>query len=227
MDNKRNDRVNLDKLNNDFSGKLKRKKRKKRIIIAAIIIMIVIVVYLIWRMSGIDADDNNNAQTQNNSTTQEEQLESDVLVDIEKETEEDNNSDVETEIETDTDLSESLLSDEEMAHWRDKTIEVDGETIYIELNTTIEVVDGNKAFIRLINPIFSSHNIKVHIYTDNEAEDTLYMSQMIAPGTVLEAVVLEKELTEDSYPAVVEYTIFDSDDNELGTYPVDVEFVLD
>lgn len=122
--------------------------------------------------------------------------------------------------------NQSVLSDEEQQKWFSQEIDLEGKEVYIELNSRIYLED-NKAYIRLINPIYSIYYYKISIYP-REAEDTiLYQSEMLAPGTILEAVVLQKELSESEYEAVVEYKIYDSEGNELGRHPVNVEFTTD
>jgi len=118
-------------------------------------------------------------------------------------------------------FNESILSEEENEKWA--TTDLDGEKIYIVLNTKI-YLDGSRAYIRLINPIYSTYFYNITICPEGEEDTILYQSEKIAPGTILEAVTLTTEPTEEQYSAIVKYQVYDGEGNELGTHPVNVEF---
>lgn len=122
--------------------------------------------------------------------------------------------------------SHNVLTEEEQQKWISQEIDLDGKEVYIQLNCKIYLV-GTKAYISLINPIYSIYYYTITIYP-REAKDTiLYQSEMLSPGTILEAIVLQRELSESEYEAVVEYKIYDLEGNELGLHSVNVEFTTD
>lgn len=118
----------------------------------------------------------------------------------------------------------SILSEAEQEKWT--AADLDEENIFVILNTKI-YLDGNKAYIRLINPIYGTYYYSITIYPETEEDTILYQSEKIAPGTILEAAMLTAEPTEAQYAAVVKYQVYDEEGNELGTHPVQVEFTTD
>lgn len=117
---------------------------------------------------------------------------------------------------------ESTLTKEEQEQWSSQ--QADAEAVPIELNTRIEV-QGERAAIRLLNPVYSVYPIKVRILKEKD-EQVLYESERLAPGTVLETVPLkgfEKEKEEET-DAVVEYTIYEAEEVK-GSYQVPVKLI--
>ncbi|MFV0362499.1 MAG: hypothetical protein ACK5LL_05340 [Suipraeoptans sp.] len=239
MNGEKKKAASFDELNDEFSTNVKNKKRKKkkRRVILVLFLIAAIVGAAIWGvntfyfeegnsllaqiMRGIDEyNDDIEEDISEDSTsedpiddTEENIVEEDIIEDI---VEEDNTEDINSG-------TDSILTEEEMKEWLDKEVDINGETVYIELNDKIEVVN-QRAFIRLINPIFSSHSFVINLYADYEKAEYIYTSQMISPGTILEAIMLDRELSEDELSAVVEYVVYDNEGNELGSYPINVEF---
>lgn len=120
--------------------------------------------------------------------------------------------------------NESILSEEEQERWA--STDLDGEKIYVVLNTKINL-DGSNAYIRLINPIYCTYYYSITIYPEGEEDTILYQAEKVAPGTILEAVRLSSEPSEEQYYAVVKYQIYDEEGNEVGIHTVSVEFITD
>ncbi len=114
----------------------------------------------------------------------------------------------------------SILTQEEQQEWREK--EKDPSRVFIQLNQKVEITDMQNVYLRLINPPYSAFTIQVRVYTDDHPDQTLYESDRVAPGTVLEYVPFSGELEAGSHPAKVEYTVYDEDGNELGIHEVDI-----
>lgn len=114
----------------------------------------------------------------------------------------------------------SILTEEEQQEWREK--EKDPSRVFIQLNQRIEITDMQNVYLRLINPPYSAFTIQVRVYPEDNAEQILYESDRVAPGTVLEYVSFSGELEAGSHPAKVEYTVYDEDGNELGIHEVDI-----
>lgn len=118
--------------------------------------------------------------------------------------------------------AKSLLTKDEQEQWVSQAAEE--EIIPIELNTRIEV-QGDRALIRLLNPVYSAYPIKVRILKE-EGEQVLYESERLAPGTVLESVPLIGlgEGKEEEFDADVEYTVYE-DQVVKGSYLVPVKLI--
>lgn len=247
MDNKEKKKVSLDELNVAFEDNVKNKKsRKKRWI--AVLVVIIIAAGIGGAVWGVNAYNSSKDSDKKEPEVVEKELaepEEETVVE-DKNSDEDLDSEKDMDAEEDTELEdnvdemaddgndlastgtiavgESALTEEEMQEWKSKEVDVNGETVYIELNSEVELI-GQHAFIRLINPIFSSHNFMIHMYVDNEEAMTLYRSEMVLPGTVLEAVMLDWEPTDEDLNVIVEYIVYDIDGNELGTYPVEAKLI--
>ena len=193
----------LEDLNQQFSRNIKKKKKRKKEIpgiwmVILLVVVVLIVVLVMWKVSsGAQSDNGNTADSAAKTVTSE--------------------KDAET-------YNETSLSEEEQEKWT--TTDVNGENIYVELNSKI-YLEGSKAYIRLINPIYSDYYYSITIYPEAEEDTLLYQSEKISPGTILEAAMLTSEPTEEQYSAVVKYRIYDGDGNDLGTHPVNVEFTTD
>lgn len=239
----------LEELNQQFSSGVTRKKRQKEIsgiwklILAAGVVLIAALV--VWRLSAGTSSTRSARDSEAMPVTgneiqgtsavgREPNPESDPGAGTEanqeaSSTDTESQSSVSTEPETSNTVEpetfhESILSEEEQEKWMSK--ELSGDNIYVELNSRI-YLDGTNAYIRLINPIYSAYYYSITIYPKDEEETILYQSEKIAPGTILEAVVLSKEPTGEQYPAVVKYLVYDEKGSGLGTYSVDVEFTTD
>ena len=114
----------------------------------------------------------------------------------------------------------SILTQEEQQEWKEK--EKDPSRVFIQLNQKVEITDMQNVYLRLINPPYSAFTIQVRVYAEDNPDQTLYESDRVAPGTVLEYVPFSGELGAGSHPAKVEYTVYDEDGNELGIHEVDI-----
>lgn len=198
----RNEPFSLEELNQQFSKNIKKKKKKKEIpgiwMVILLVVVVLIVVLVVWKVrSGTQSVNGSTADAAAKTVTSEEETEK---------------------------YNETSLSEEDQEKWT--STDVNGENIYVELNSKI-YLDGSKAYIRLINPIYSAYYYTITIYPEAEEDNLLYQSEVIAPGTILEVAMLTAEPTEEQYPAVVKYRIYDGDGNEMGTHPVKVEFTTD
>ena len=209
MAEEKKDNLSLEALNQQFSTEVKkkesRKKNKKRIIAVLAAAIVVVLVIVAWTMGdSIPVVQSIRNQLSGSSNDK-------------------NSKGTAVQIDADGEGNESILTEDEQAKWKNEEVEVNGEKIFVELNTMIKL-DGQKAYIRLINPIYSSYTVSVTIYPQNDEESILYQSEHLAPGTILEAIMLEQEPKEKERSAVVLYTVYDSDGKEIGTHAVDVEF---
>lgn len=115
---------------------------------------------------------------------------------------------------------DDILTEAEKKEWAEK--KTDSENVFIQLNTKISLqADGKDAYIRLINPPYSSYSFKVVIFLDSDESDVLYGSEQIAPGTVLEYVDFNKGVAKGTHAATVRYEFY-SDGSEVGTQDVPV-----
>ena len=119
-------------------------------------------------------------------------------------------------------IQEDFLSSGERQKWKSGMTEE--ELIPIELNQQIEV-HNQRAFTRIVNPVYSRYAVRVTIMLKENREEILYQSEKLSPGTVLEAVQLSRTLTAESNEAVIEYVIYDQEDKILGTYPVEAKLI--
>lgn len=215
----------LEELNQQFSSITKKtgKKENSGVLMPLILVAVVLIAALIvWQVrAGTSSTQSTEGSSRevttaaNRISEPEPDMESQPLADPEPQ------SPAATEAET---FHESILSEEEQEKWASH--ELNGENIYVELNSKI-YLDGNNAYIRLINPIYSAYYYSITIYPAGEEEAILYQSEKIAPGTILEAVMLSKVPTQEQYPAVVKYLVYDENGSGLGTYSVNVEFTND
>lgn len=198
----------LDELNQQFVSNIKKKKKKKRkkykgtfgigmLVLLAAVVLIV--AGAVWKVT---------TGTRSAGKSTEDTAAAKTVIDEE-----------ETEM-----FNESVLNEEEQEKWAET--DLDEENIYVELNSKI-YLDGSKAYIRLINPIYSAYYYTITIYPEGEEDTLLYQSEKIAPGTILEAVALTAEPTEEQYSAIIKYDVYDAVGNELGSHPVSVEFTTD
>jgi len=115
-------------------------------------------------------------------------------------------------------VNESVFTAAELERWGDT--EGDETVVPLQYNQEIEV-RNRRAFTRIVNPIYSSYSVSVKLITENQAP--FYQSEKLAPGTILEAVTLSRELPAEEIDATIEYTVYDREDNIIGTYPVTVK----
>lgn len=115
-----------------------------------------------------------------------------------------------------------FLVDGERQRWQTKI--VDQELIPIELHQEIEVYN-QRAFTRIINPIYSTYTVKVKMIPKGSEKEILYESERLSPGTVLEAVQLTTELKAQETEIIIEYLIYDQEGEILGTYPVEARLL--
>lgn len=115
----------------------------------------------------------------------------------------------------------SSLTTAEQKKWTEKQQDAEGEMIYVEMNDEVSV-QGTTAYLRLMNPIYSTNYLQIRIYPKENKNKILYDSEMLAPGTILEAVRLSEEPTEQQTDIVVLYTVYDAQGVKLGTHPVTV-----
>lgn len=92
---------------------------------------------------------------------------------------------------------------------------------YLGLNETVKVT-GQIASIGLVNSLGSDCSISIKIY-DREKGDVLYESKQIMPGSLLHKANLKHPI-ESEASTVIDYTVYDLEDKELGTYQADVVF---
>lgn len=120
------------------------------------------------------------------------------------------------------DIVPVVLTEAEQEKW--DSIEVQEGKLYIELNGRIEV-DGAKANIRLVNPIYSAYTIGIQLWEKQNEDNLLYESEKLMPGTVLETIRLSTPLNYDEYECIVNYIIYDDEGNEKTVYPVEVKLI--
>lgn len=199
----------LEELNQQFISNIKKKKKKKHkgvfgigmlVLLAAVVLIVAAVIFKI------------KTQTQSTGGNTENVTAGDT-------------ADKTTETEAEAEIyNESILSEEEQEKWASTGL--DEDNIYVELNSKI-YLEESKAYLRLINPIYSTYYYSITIYPQGEEETILYQSEKIAPGTILEAVMLTAEPSEKQYAAVVKYYVYDGEGNELGSHPVNAEFTTE
>ena len=115
-----------------------------------------------------------------------------------------------------------ILTSEEQEKWMN--MEAQKGKFYIELNTRIKV-DDTKAYIRLINPIYSAYTFSIQMWEKGDKTNLLYASEKLMPGTILEAVNLTRPLTSEEHEVVVNYVVYDEAGEESDSYPVDVKLI--
>jgi len=98
---------------------------------------------------------------------------------------------------------------------------VNQNTAFIGVNETVNISD-QYAHVGLVNAAGSDCIIVIKIY-DKETEEIFYQSEKIRPGTVLHIAVLDQPIT-NADSAVIDYIVYDLEENERGVYPVDIEF---
>jgi len=117
-------------------------------------------------------------------------------------------------------VNESVFTGAELEKWVDT--EADEMVVPLQYNQEIEV-QNQRAFTRIVNPVYSTYPVGVKIISDDRI--ILYRSEKLAPGTILEAVTLNRELAEEETDAAIEYTVYDREDNIIGTYTVKVKLL--
>lgn len=215
----------LEELNNQFKSNInkKNKKNNKRVpaMILALLVLAALIALIIWKVGGSGSTEGSTEDpaTVGGAANDQDPTAADGAADNDETAAADSMNIEETET-----YNESILSEEDQEKWT--STEPNGETIFIELKDIV-YLDGRKAYIRLVNPIYSTYYYNITIYPEGEEDTILYQSEKIAPGTILEAVMLTAEPTEEQYQAVVKYQVYNEDGNELGTHPVSVEFTID
>lgn len=116
----------------------------------------------------------------------------------------------------------SILTSEEQEKWENMAVQKG--KFYIELNTRIKVND-TKAYIRLINPVYSAYTFSIQMWEKGDRRNPIYVSEKLKPGTILEAVNLTRSLTSDECEVVVNYVIYDELGEEKSSYPIDVKLI--
>lgn len=208
----------LEELNQQFSSSISKQKKPKKISAILLLVLLAAVVLIIaliaWRIMAGNQSSGERTGEVTAVTTGENNIK-EIETEAQKETL------IETQMET---FSESILNEEEREKWTSN--DLNAENVYVELNSKI-YLDGSKAYIRLINPIYSSFSFRITLHPEGEEDTILYQSEKLAPGTILEAVMLAAEPAQEQYHAVVKYLVYDGGGNELGTYSVNVEFTTD
>lgn len=201
----KNEQYSLEELNQQFASNIKRKRKKKQKRIPGVLMLgflaavVLIVILIVWKVTtGIQSAGGSTEDTAAAKNVTDE---------------------AEAEV-----FNESVLSEEEQEKWASTGL--DEDNIYVELNSKI-YLEESKAYLRLINPIYSTYYYSITIYPQGEEETILYQSEKIAPGTILEAVMLTAEPSEKQYAAVVKYYVYDGEGNELGSHPVNAEFTTE
>ena len=115
-----------------------------------------------------------------------------------------------------------VLTSEEQEKW--DSIEVQEGKLYIELNGKIEV-DGTKANIRLVNPIYSAYTIGIQLWEKQDENNLLYESERLMPGTILETIRLSAPMVHAEYECIVNYIVYDKEGNEKVSHPIDVKLI--
>jgi hypothetical protein len=111
-----------------------------------------------------------------------------------------------------------ILTKEEVSKW--KKMSVQSGKAYVEVNTRVEVDKNGKADIRLVNPPYSDFVLKIEIVVEVDATKTktLYTSDFIEPGTVVETVELEEILPTEEQEAKVIYSFYNREEEKQADY---------
>lgn len=116
-----------------------------------------------------------------------------------------------------------VLTEVEQAEWNSKKIQK-GEAVF-KLNLEIPVEqETSLAEIRLVHPPYSDFICQVRLQ-DTGSGITLYESEKMIPGTLIQYITLSETMAAGKYDAVVEYTFLDGKGKIHGNY--DVAVVLD
>lgn len=118
----------------------------------------------------------------------------------------------------------SVLTSHEVKEWANEKVQ-NGKG-YVQLSTRVEMEAGGRvAPLRLINPPYSDYAFEIAIYLP-ETDETVYRSERLNPGTVLERVELSTALPAGEHTANVKYTFYDGWDVEQGMYDVNIDLIV-
>lgn len=119
---------------------------------------------------------------------------------------------------------EDILTDNEKEEWKSRA--ADSSRLFVQMNQKLNVDGDQKVYIRLVNPPYSAFDIQIKIYTQDDPDTVLYQSEILKPGEILEYAEFENIPEAGDYTAGVEYTVYDSGGNRIGTHEVAVDITV-
>lgn len=119
---------------------------------------------------------------------------------------------------------DSILTDNEKEEWKNRA--ADSSRLFVQMNQKLNVAGNKKVYLRLINPPYSTFDMQVKIYTQDDPETVLYQSGILKPGEILEYAEFENIPEPGDYAAGVEYTVYDENGNKIGTHEIAVDITV-
>lgn len=107
----------------------------------------------------------------------------------------------------------TVLRETEVQDWAEHV--TDTTHVYAIYNENVAVT-GKVALIHLMNPVYSTYSETVKIYSATDNTEVYYQSEYLAPGTVLEAINLNRNLSTTPMQMVMEFTFYDASGKTIG-----------
>lgn len=107
----------------------------------------------------------------------------------------------------------TVLREADYNDWRNKA--ESSKYVYVNYNEEI-AVKGTRAFAQISNPVYSSYNEYVKIYSARDNSTVYYYSELLKPGTVLEAIKLAKIPSDQREQVVLEFEFYNNKGEFVG-----------
>lgn len=120
-----------------------------------------------------------------------------------------------------------ILTAEEQKEWKEKKLS--SNEVTMQINQKIDVVKGSsEAHLRLINPPYSNFITQVNIILLDDGqggtmEETIYSSEKLEPGTVVDYAKLTTNFSTGTYNARADFNFYNSLGTLVGTYGTSLE----
>lgn len=203
------------------------------VLVTAMIVATVIFVIVIRKGS---TPENPSDQTQPVQTTESQTVSTEPPSETasESQTETESASATETESERQTEQENvsreipeeyaSILSDDEKKEWESR--QADSSRLFVQINQKLNAAEDGNVYLRLVNPPYSAFNIQIKVYIQDAPDTVLYQSDIMEPGNILEYAEFDNLPEPGEYTAGVEYTVYGSDGNKIGTHEVAVDLTV-